>query len=134
MAWIVLERSGDSQLVLTDAEEIAAGDSRHARGREANRWHEVGIYRRTDGSYAISIAYRTQWEGELDRHWVEMAAGPAEVRAALRAVNPCGELLGYPPGPAYQEKRTRLEADLRQRWEALVSEVLSAGLFAERLA
>jgi len=124
-----LPRSGDAPLAIT-AEKIAASDGERQAGRERNRWHDLAIYRLSDGRYAVAIDYRTRWQGELDHHHVVVVASGADVSGVLRLYDPAAVVKGYPAGVGYERRQAALLADVRQRYEAQVSELLDNELFA----
>lgn len=129
----ILPRSGQAPLKIR-GEKIAAADGSRQNGREQNRRYELAVYRTDDGRYVSQIAYRTRWEGECGHDLVEIAATPTEAGQVLRDYDPLERLAGYPPGEAYAERQVRLQANVRGRYEALVSEVLADPIFAEDVA
>lgn len=129
---ITLPRSGHAPLRFT-GELIAETDGRAVAGRDHNRWHTLAVYRTSAGRYVVAIGYRTRWEGELDRDLALVCGSPADVAETLLAFDPCDGVQGYPAGEAYAAKQARLILDLRQRFEALVSEVLDSDEFAEEI-
>ena len=129
---VTLQRTGNSPLTFT-GELLASANGERQAGKEQNRWHEVAVYRTGGGRYVVSVHYRTRWQGELDHGQAEVAETAAEAAAVLRDYDPCGRVQGYPAGDHYAEKQSRLMADLRARYDTLVSEVLSGEEFAERV-
>ena len=121
--------------VAFEGEVIAQASSRYVRGQDHNRWHEVAVYRTAGGNYVVSVAYRTQWQGEDDYHWALEAGAPASVEMRLREIGAeiNQPIQGYPPGAQYQERQARMLHDVQQRFESLVSEVLGGDEFAEKL-
>lgn len=125
---ITLKRTGKAPLRFT-GELIKESDG---GSRDANRWHELAVYRTAKGKYVVRIAYRTRWQGELDRDTAEIVAKPNEVAAALEEYDPCSPVGGYPAGEAYADRQARLMNDIRRRYDAQVSELLaSSPEFAE---
>lgn len=124
-----LARTGQAPLKFTGELLKESDDERHN-----NRWHELAVYRTTGGRYVVRIAYRTLWQGELARYAAEVVGGPDGVSRVLRNYDPCGPVTGYPLGAAYAERQARLMADIRNRYNAQVSELLaSAPEFAEEI-
>jgi hypothetical protein len=95
----------------------------------------VGLYRTQNGRAVLHIQYKSSWEGEAESSTVVMFEGfpVAQIETALMQYDPVEHLIGYPPGEAHAEKQERLVADLRQRYRALVSEVLNGETFAENI-
>jgi hypothetical protein len=130
---IVLPRTGQAPLTFT-GELLAESDGERVAGKEANRWHELAVYRTAGGKYILRIAYRTRWEGELSHDEAEVVAAPEGVGATLRGYNPTGPVQGFPVGDVYAERQGRLLADVRRRYNAQVSEVLESDpAFAEEV-
>jgi hypothetical protein len=129
MIKIRLNRTGDAPLRF-DGEEVASSDGQRQGGRDRNRWHDLAVYRVADDRYVVAIAYRTQWQGELDHHAAVIVATAAEVAQVLRDHDPCGHLAGYPAGPQYADRQVALARDVRSRYETQVSDVLDADEFA----
>ena len=128
-----VRRSGRRPLIF-DGELLAESDGSRRGDREQTRWHDLAVYRTTAGRYVLAGAFRTRYQGEEDVHWAVLCDTPADVGHALASYDPCQGRFGYPVGDAYAERQARLLADLRVRWGAQTSEVLS-GLreLAERI-
>lgn len=120
-----LSRSGRAPLTFT-GELLAESDGERCAGKEQNRWHDLAVYRTTGGKYIVAIQYRTRWEGELSRDKVEISETAVAVACHLEEYNPTAAVRGFPAGDAYAERQARLLADIRQRYEAQVSEILGA--------
>ena len=122
-------------------ELVAESDGERQAGRDWSRWHELAVYRTEGGQYVVRIAYRTRYQGELewDGAWVipEDRAGVADAAALVAerfsSHDPGAVVKGYPPGEIYAERQARLLEDVRSRYLAQVSEVLSSGEFAEEI-
>lgn len=121
---VTLRRSGQPPLRFR-GELLAESDGERQAGKEHNRWHELAVYRTAGGQFVVRIAYRTRWEGELDRDAAEVTDAPG-VAAALRDYDPAAPVEGYPVGDAYAERQARLLADVRRRYEEQVSRILAA--------
>jgi hypothetical protein len=118
---IVMSRSGDRPLEFEGELLVEASSG----GNDVNRWHELSLYQTSDGSYVLRVGYRTRWEGEADADLALLCRSIDEVAEQLRMTDPLEHLLGYPPGPAYDAKRARLERDMRMRWDLAVSQLMS---------
>lgn len=121
---ITLSRTGDAPLSFR-GHRIASSDGERLGGKERNRWHEITVYRTTRGRYVVHVAYRTRWQGELDRDTAAACNAPSEVVAMLRDYNPLTQLMGFPPGEAYAERQERLEADVAAGYQSIVGDVLA---------
>ena len=130
-----LPRTGDRPLKFT-GEKIAYADGERLAGKEQNRWHEIAVYRIQTGRYVVHIAYRTRWQGELDFDMADIdgSSKGEGVATILRNYDPTQWVRGYPEGAGYADKQARLLSDIRQRYQALVSEVLKSDEFAEEVA
>ncbi len=129
----LLPRSGQAPLKFRGA-KVAAADGSWQSGRKQNRWHELVIYRTDDGRYVVRIAYSTRWEGECDHDAAEVVADVAEVGRLLAEYDPIEHLAGFPPGEQYAGRQAKLAADVHSRYQALVTEVLGAEMFAVDLS
>lgn len=127
-----LPRTGDAPLRFS-GELIAEADGERQNGREQNRWHELRVYRSAVGGYVVAITYRTRWQGEASRDTVVVRADAAGVADFFRHHDPVAGVRGYPDHEQYRDKQARLLADLKERFEGLVSEVLVGDEFAEDL-
>jgi hypothetical protein len=128
---ITLTRTGQAPLRFT-GELLEESDGHIQGGKDHNRWHELAVYRTNGGSYVVRIAYKTIWQGELDREMAEIVGKPEAVAEVLRDYDPTSHVQGYPPGEHYAAKQARTLDDIRRRYDAQVSEILaSAPEFAE---
>ena len=118
-----LERTGDRPLEF-EGEIIAESDSRSVSGQDANRWHELTLYRTVSGKLILSITYCSQWQGEMEHHLVEETT-EEDIAGILKCYDPCEFISGFPPYPQFQDKQARIEKDLRLRYEKAVSELLA---------
>lgn len=128
-----LPRSGQAPLRF-QGDLLAASNGQWQSGRDWTRWHELAVYRTARGQYVVQIGYRTRYQGELDHDTAVVVDSAAEVCQALTNYNPAGVIRGYPPGQAYEERQSKLLADVRARYDAQVSEICSAAPeFAEEV-
>jgi hypothetical protein len=104
---------------------VAESDGERQLGREHIRWHELAVYRTAKGRYVVRIAYRTRYQGELDRDVAEVAADAAGVAAAMRSYDPGEWVRGYPDHPSYADRQESLLRNVRRRYEAQVTEILA---------
>ena len=122
-----LKRTGYAPLRFS-GELIAEASTRSHDGPGQNRWHELGLWRTAGGGYVAGCVYRTQWQGERDHYWAAATDRPENVPLLLAEI--AAELetpvAGYPAGEAYAERQTRMLADLRGRFDAAVSDLLTA--------
>jgi hypothetical protein len=128
----LLPRSGQAPLKFT-GEKIASSEGRIQNGRDHNRWHDLTVYRTAAGAYVVQIEYRTQWQGECEHAEAIVCSDAAGVEDVFRVYDPAQHCQGYPSGAAYDDRQARLVQDLRARYEAQVSEVLTGEEFAEKL-
>lgn len=106
-------------------EQIAGDDNQATNGPGQSRWHDLAIYRADSGRWIAAIGYRTRWQGEMGRNTVLVADSPGEVARMLAAHDPTTAVAGFPPGEQFAERQARLLADVRARYESLVSAVLA---------
>jgi EXLDI family protein len=102
-------RTGASPLVF-HGELLAEADSRQTAGRENNRWHRLAVYRTAAGTYVVSAAYHTQWQGEQERHWAAPASDGRSVETILLEIGAESQSLpiGYPAGDGYADRQARM--------------------------
>lgn len=136
MDTVKLTRSGDAPLVFA-GELLEQNDGSRQLGREHTRWHALAIYRTESGRYIARIAYCTKWEGEVGHEIATVVGSGSDVAAVFRDYDPTSKVLGYPvrqhsdaPDP-YADRRERLHADIRARYEDQVSQLLDNDVFAE---
>lgn len=128
---ITIRRSGNSPLQFV-GEKIASSTSHHHQGPCSNRWHELALYQTESRAYVLAIAYHTQWEGEHDRHHAWQCADRAELVDCLTSYRIMSDMIGYPPGKQFDERRQHAEKIMIQAWEQAVSKLLSE--FPEKIA
>jgi len=119
----ILPRSGNAPLAFI-GKVIARADGSDVPGDKPIRWHELTIFETDDDMLVVSISYKTDWQGELnwlDAWFVEDMEKAVE---AFRQHNPTEHVKGFPPSHHYAERQLRLLTDIRERYAALVSEVL----------
>jgi len=117
---IRLVRTGSADVTFT-GRELARSDG---SGADRTRWHELSLYAMDPQGYALSIRYRTQWEGEHGRDEVCLVGTADDVVSAVEDHDPTAAVTGYPPGEQYAAKQARLLADIRSRYEHQVSDLL----------
>lgn len=126
-------RTGQAPLTFR-GECLASADGEVQGGKDRNRWHEISVYRTPKGAYVVRVAYKTRWQGELDHDFAETTTDASAVATILRGYDPTEFVQGFPEGAAYESKQARMLADLRLRYESLVSEALASDeAFAERV-
>jgi len=122
MLRITLTRTGNRPLVF-DGERIAAVSS---RDRDANRWHDLSLYRTTNGNFVLSIEYGTIWQGEMEHSDAVIVDSADAVAQILRTTDPSEHATGMPVyNDAMRVKEDRRRAELQARYDAAVSELLA---------
>ena len=122
MSRITLTRTGNRPLAF-DGEQIAASSSRH---RDANRWHDLALYRTTNGNFVLSVDYNTIWQGERDHSDAVIVDSADAVAEFLRNFNPCEHAMGFPVyNDVMRIKEDRRRAELQARYDEAVSELLA---------
>jgi hypothetical protein len=122
---ITLTRTGQPPLDFT-GELVAESNGRVVANREQNRWHDLRLYRTAGGQYVLDITYRTEWVGEVSHHWAEIVEPDTDYLTTLLAgIDPCEHLQGFPDHPDFAHRQAKLEAWLRRRFEAQVSELIA---------
>jgi hypothetical protein len=129
----ILQRTGNTSLKF-DGEIVA--ESRPAlgsgkKGKDPQRWHELVIYKTAGGKFVLAISYRAEWKGEQSHYSADILPDVASVIAAIRKYDPVSHVRGFPPGEVYAERQQRLLAEIRQRFDAQVGELLNRDEFAE---
>lgn len=129
----VIRRTGQPPLAF-QGKFLANSEGQRQCNREWNRWHDLCLYQSKDGRYIVSIAYRSNWQGEIEHDYFGIAGDLAAAVELLRKYDPCATVQGYPEGEAYAEKQARLLADIRRRYLAQVTELFGdSNEFAEQL-
>jgi hypothetical protein len=119
-----LTRTGNRPLTF-EGELVAHESTQIVNGKDHSRWHEITLYRATSGKFVIHVAYRTQWQGELDYEDVETCLGIDGATDWLRyEYDPCEHLVGYPEGSQFWTKQAKLMDDLTERYRNAVSNIL----------
>ncbi len=92
-------------------------------GTTGNRWHDVIVYRASDGEYIVSIIYRTVHPDESPDAFVETASSLEDVEGALSLYDPI-ERVNH---EAIAVQRMPVQAVLRvitRRYDLQVNEIL----------
>jgi len=125
MELIKVKRSG--QLPLTfEGELIREENGWQWYGKEQSRYHVVSLYRTNKSKqYILHIRFVTRWRGEPALEEAHLL-GPEKgaMIEFFRNYDPVPRDVGYPHGDHYEEKQGRLERDIRNRFAALVAELL----------
>jgi len=121
MKEVRLSRTGEPALEFVGA-VVFSGTSGTAT---SNRWHEVTVYETVTGESVVEVSWVTTWKEELGHDAAFVCNRPGEVVRDLRQYDPVAYLVGFPPGDTFAQKQERLKADIRARWQTLVTEVLN---------
>lgn len=119
-----ITRSGRAPLQFEGEILSSATSKTHSGPCETRHWDLI-LYRTAAGSYVLAVSYHTRWDGEHDRYHAWACATLDEVREALLAYQMTADLVGFPPGRQFDEKRAYTEKQLRQCWEIAVAELLA---------
>lgn len=128
MSEIILRRTGNAPL-LFDGELLA-----ESRGENARRphWHDIRVYR-VDGAssrYAVSIAYRSTFEGVAELDEGRIVASLDAVAETLRRYYPLSAYVGREVFFASPElvrlREMRQRTNVIARYQGQVSDVLDA--------
>lgn len=108
-----------------DGEEVAYVDGSRLGGRDQTRYYKLAVYCLDDGRHLVHWHYRTNWQGEMDRHDHAIADTLADIVGEMEAFDPLHYLVGYRPileryesqgqsehARAYGVRQERVEADL----------------------
>ena len=121
---VEVPRTGQAALAFS-GELVSQVSGKWQFGTECNRWHEISLYRLDNGRFAVSLGYRTQWQGEAPHDIAWRSLSSTEVATTLANYDSGEHVQGYPPYPNYADRQTRLLDNIRRRFKALVSEVLN---------
>ena len=121
---ISVTRTGLAHLTF-HGEKLASVVGARQGGQERDRWHEIAVWRTTSGQLVVGITYRTRWQGELSHDAAVVCATALDVVRSLHDYDPVAHVVGYPPDAVHAGRQARLLADLRLRYQVLVSQVLA---------
>ena len=121
--WLV-PRTGQGPLAFS-GRLLAQALGERQLGIEQTRYHEIAIYETDGGKFVVQITYRSKWEGETDHYVADFFTDPADVVAELTRYDPAKYVQGYPLGQNFADKQARLLRDIKARYQALVSAVLT---------
>lgn len=132
MPEFLLDRDGDAPLAFA-GEVVAEAWSGHTD--VDLRHHDLRLYRTRGGQYVLETVFVSRHRGEGARRTAVICGDAAAVRAAVRAHPTCPPGVGYPPGPAYEDRQRRMAADLAARYARAVTELFAplGPEFAERI-
>lgn len=116
-----LNRSGKSPLKF-NGELITESSS---SGHNSTRWHEVSVYKTDSKKWVVAVEFVSRWQGEMSKDTVEYFDNPQDIAEYLEKFDCFDGLLGFPASEHYADKQAKLEKDIKTRWDALVSEILS---------
>lgn len=128
MTKFVLEITGESPYDF-DGEILYSGNNLFQKGKEQNRFHSIDIYKSEDEEglfFVIYICYKTLWKGEQNHYFEAEVDTEQDLVKVLDTYNPIAYLLGYPPGPQFAEKQSRLKKSLTTNWLDLKTKAISA--------
>lgn len=123
----ILPRTGDSPLRVAGV-LVARASSQQPKTKKAapleTRWHELAVYLTLSGKHVAHIHYRTTWPGEFD----DSSAGAgtlAELVTWLKSYDPCGAVIGFPPGSGFAPRQARLLDAIELGYDSALSVVLT---------
>lgn len=89
-------------------------------------------YMTEDGLIVLSVAFRSEWDGESPYNWAFDGRNTLDVQLKLRGVEKVPAGVGYPVGDKYALKQGRLLAELKQAFDRVISRVyMDSGLVDE---
>lgn len=83
-------------------------------------WSGV-VYRTDAGDYVMSLAFRSEWDGELPVNWAFVGANTLRLQVQLSEVTACPVGVGYPAGDRYLAKQIILESNLKRALFKVIS-------------
>lgn len=119
---LIIERTGKAPLKIMQCNRIGKYSSGN---RDKTRWYDAELFQTPSGKYVCMIHALTKWEGESDYVVAEPCEDGRALAAWLESLTPWAWFPGYPPGTQFEEKRKRLEADLKGQFARLVTEILA---------
>jgi hypothetical protein len=75
-------RDGQKDLRFS-GELLAEVNNKWVAGKDNSRWHELSLYKTAGGKYVLHEVFRTQWQGEIDRHGAAVYGTAEEVLDTL---------------------------------------------------
>ena len=120
-----LQRSGARPLTFK-GDVIAEASSLRHDGYCSNRSWDLTLYQAGE-RYVLHIVYHTKWETEEERTHATVADTIEQVEDELRMYFASFEddVIGFPPGRQYDEKRQMMEKSLRHCLDSAISELLA---------
>lgn len=118
-----LERTGEAPLAFTG--RVIAESMGRRDDTDVPRWHDLRVYRTKAGQLVLEVAYNTEWRGETGFRWAR-PVDAGDLAGALRGYDPTEHVAGFPATPANADRQRNLLAWIRARYEAQVTELLSA--------
>ena len=83
-------------------------------------WSGV-VYQTDAGEYVLSLAFRSEWDGELPINWAFVGSNTLRLQVQLSVVKACPLGVGYPAGERYLLKQQILESDLERALFRVIS-------------
>lgn len=93
--------------------------------RKNPRWHDLELYRTVGGRYVLHVRYGTTWKDEVGHDEAVVVESPADLVGVLGGWDPTAVVRGYPPGAQFEEKQRYLLAEVRQRFDRVVSDLFA---------
>jgi len=99
--------------------------SKKILGTDANRWHELELYRHADGRCILHVGYRTEWEGEAWNDEVLISKSDKELADQIKSISPTQHVVRFPLEDQYREKQARMERDIERRFNEAAEIILN---------
>lgn len=90
------------------------------------------VYMTEDGLIVLSIAFRSEWDGEPPYNWAFSGKNTLDIQLQMRGVEKVPAGVGYPVGERFAPKQERLIAELKQAFDRVISRIyIDSGIVDE---
>jgi len=118
----MLERTGKAPLRMMESHRIGKYSS--GGQPEPLRWYEAELFLTPSKKYVCQIIGETRWKGEVNYAVAEVFENGPDLAVWLEGLTPWAWFPGFPPGTQFDEKRRRMESDLKSQFAKLITEIL----------
>jgi hypothetical protein len=119
----ICQVSGNAPFRFT-GEVVVSSQGDRVAGREQTRWHDITVYKTVGNNWVVEIGYVSRFQGEVGHQQCDVVATPQEIVNVLVSYKADQYVKGFPGDKTYAERQGRLLADVWNRYQAQVTEIL----------